>query len=484
MESNSNGAKANNNNNCNNDHRITHDSDHEVNRKRQKSGHHVSDVEPDKKVGHSVVDVKRNSIQDENVNGKEVVVIDHGSDDDDGDDDDENDDEDDDEEEGVYTTLDYDSNDGTDDYDDDEYSYGSDNSDDDSDDRINSEALAFIDTVVEDHNAMIHEQKASGAVVDGGSIAGKDFYMFGVSESADAPRRLAVWDASTPGSSLVAIPLHKSFSAACIHPGTGRIVGVLDLETADDYLIFVVLDAATSEIVCGFNCVSPEYMDLTFSASGAYCLLSTGDEYNIFDSNTGKRIVDMDGCLTCSFTLADEGMISYDKDDTVRMWEIDESDALEVSSSKVKPDSRVTGCSIICSWYDTLAAIKMSGCYTVWNYRAEKAVLKIPSVACDAVFTCIDTVIILRPAGQPIEVWNLTVGAVTISLAEGIVLNDRLCYIYSRNTLVKYTAGEDGVEYLELWDVASAVCTERINYDNMDGLENLNYYSEPVSLLM
>jgi hypothetical protein len=88
---------------------------------------------------------------------------------------------------------------------------------------------------------------------------------------------------------LVSIPIRNQFWTACVHPGTGKIVGVL--LTTDGYSVFVVFDASTSEMVCIFDVAASSYRAVTFSASGAYCLRSTGLSYYVFDSNTGQRIV-------------------------------------------------------------------------------------------------------------------------------------------------------------------------------------------------
>jgi hypothetical protein len=44
--------------------------------------------------------------------------------------------------------------------------------------------------------------------------------------------------------------------------------------------------------------------------------------------------------------------------------------------------------------------------------------------------------------------------------------------------------GEDDVEYLELWDVASGAGTEWISHSWTEGLDDMCFHSEPITSLL
>jgi hypothetical protein len=100
---------------------------------------------------------------------------------------------------GVTNELDnYGENDSDDNPDDDHDAYGYEhNAGDDGDGyRIDGEVATYIEDFKKAHNAMIGQQKLSGALADGGSISGKEFYLFGAVHTDVGQRVIKILDGS------------------------------------------------------------------------------------------------------------------------------------------------------------------------------------------------------------------------------------------------------------------------------------------------
>jgi hypothetical protein len=457
--------------------------------KRQKLGDHDVGSTVQVELVDEAVDVRRSTIslvdnnredrvdedENEDVDGTGDDGDSHAADDDaDGEDDD-------------IAASDGDYSDVGDDSDDVSGDHTSDSSE-DSFNGVGEKAALIISNIVAEHNARIRELKISGALVDRVDIEGKDFYMHGAVQPLLGRRCLNIWDGLVTQAPLVSIPVDKSFITACLHPRTGRLVAALELTIEyGSCVICCVLDTMTSEMISGFHCVCRKfsYPQVTFSASGNHILTNDyGKSFSIFDPVTGDCARVFKNCLSCSFTLADECLITYSILGKVRVWEIGKASIDEICSYQMAKDSGEAELNICCSWFAPLAAIGISGYYTVWDYRSQKKVLDIPEYACDAVFARGDAVIILRTDGERIEVWSLASGTRTFFIAEELTLNEKLCYVFSRNALVHCRMGEDYVEYMGLWDVGSGVCVQRLNHAGTEILEYMDCYSEPVALLL
>jgi hypothetical protein len=89
--------------------------------------------------------------------------------------------------------------------------------------------------------------------------------------------------------------------------------------------------------------------------------------------------------------------------------------------------------------------------------------------------------IILLSAG--VEIWNLDSCSQTRSIPEALEWHGKLCYLYTRNSLISRRA-DLSVDCLELWDVGAGVFVERICHDGLECLDSFTYHSDPASLLL
>jgi WD40 repeat protein len=355
---------------------------------------------------------------------------------------------------------------------------------DSSEDKMKRAAMKYISTITEAHNQKIRSQMMNGDLSPGERIAGEDYYVHGASTTC---RSLFIWDGTLSDTPLVSIPICKSFATAGLHPESGRLVAVVKLKTAttDKCHIFVLMDTASLEIVCGFHSVGQdmEYPEVTFNPLGTRCLLWTFEGICVFDANSGASLLTIKGCLCCCFTLADEGLVSCNGDETVTWWEVGAEEPKILCSSRLANEAAATEPKISCSWFGSLVAIKMPACYTIWDYKTDTTVLTIPKPARDAVFTKDGNVILLRPYGEGIEVWNLNRGALISSIAEELALYGTLNYVYSRNALMHCRTA--GLDYVEIWDIETGECIEREFHAGIDEFDQQCYYSEPsITLLM